>query len=754
MLYCSFNLVLLKHLSGSSFSKNNYTGLWSTSTSWSPTWASPSTSVSQNITIYGNITSNQSITFGGTCDLIVNDTLVIIGDLSLGNNNNLKVNDGAVLIVKGNLTVDNKTDIAANAYIVVMGNFTKGGSGNQGSFTSNDIPAKVFIGGTVTLPGNTSTTLFPVVTGCTTGTYPTGCNYGNIGNLVNDPITSLISSSCTPSTSPIWQSNGKPSSSNALATVGSTITLSASAQPNPTWSTTISYVWKGPSFSSLSQNPMVTNSATTANTGYYTLTAINGYGCSIKDSVYVLVSSCGSGSALFTRDNYTGLWTDAKSWSTNYVGNTLPPPTDGSSPSNNSITINGTITVNGDLTLTGGTKTICDTLIVNGNLTDNNSVLQISPNGVLIVLETYTGNGGQFLNGSKVVIAGSSSIPYSNTYSGSGSIYLFNPGVIQGFTPTGTSLSDLQTKDPSLYNSYLSVACGVGFNAGTISTSVTSVCSNATVSLTNLTSASPAGGITYQWYSSTNSTNPSTGTWTAISGATADAYSGSVSQTTSFYRMAVKNSACQQYSNVLTVTVNIVNAGTISSDQSVCANMLANAFSTTAGFSASPAGCTYQWQSTTDLVSATPAWTAVTGATAESYTPSVLQTTLYRRQAIYNGCSAYSNSVKLTSLQVPAASIAVDGVSPTNKCLGNSMNLTGTSSISGGTITYDWYIPGKVLADQSGTNNIYSIASLELVNSGDYGLIVKRDGCTSTKAVVTITVRNPPAPRVYRLPNF
>jgi hypothetical protein len=145
-------------------SKNNYTGNWSSSASWdaaTSTWdtGTPLTvGIAQNVTIFGFISTTGAISFGGASgDLLVQDTLVINGNLTLGNNNNITINNNGVLIVKGNLSLANNVDIAANAYIVVTGNLTKTGAANQGSFTSNDNPSKVFIGGSVTVPGTWGT---------------------------------------------------------------------------------------------------------------------------------------------------------------------------------------------------------------------------------------------------------------------------------------------------------------------------------------------------------------------------------------------------------------------------------------------------------------------------------------------------------------------------------------------------------------------------------------------------------------------
>ncbi|OGL48876.1 MAG: hypothetical protein A2161_14775 [Candidatus Schekmanbacteria bacterium RBG_13_48_7] len=191
MLFSLFLVILHFDIFSQHTSKNNYTGTWLTTTSWSPTWATPTTSISgYNITIYGYITVNGSLNFSGSGgDLFVNDTLVVQGDLSFGSNNNLTVYTGGVLIVRGNLTAGNKTDILANSYIVITGNFTA--SGSQTTFSSPISPSSVFIGGTVE-PVDGNVTDCPGAPG-----YITNCNYGNIDqDLQNDPISSFVNTTC------------------------------------------------------------------------------------------------------------------------------------------------------------------------------------------------------------------------------------------------------------------------------------------------------------------------------------------------------------------------------------------------------------------------------------------------------------------------------------------------------------------------------------------------------------------------------
>ena len=186
-------------------SKDNYTGDWETPTSWSPTWPSPQTTLNgPDIIINGYITVNSSLSFTGTSDLIINDTLVIIGDLSLNDNCDLTINDGGILIIRGNLAMHNHSEIAANGYLIITGDIDKHGPNFEGSLTSNDDPVKVFVGGTIS-PGNltNSEPRYPALD-CTsppTTPYPhSGCSYGDMTDIITDPIYPFFQSTCTTAT--------------------------------------------------------------------------------------------------------------------------------------------------------------------------------------------------------------------------------------------------------------------------------------------------------------------------------------------------------------------------------------------------------------------------------------------------------------------------------------------------------------------------------------------------------------------------
>src|SRR5665811_1055330 len=262
LLVCLSWLTVQTVISQSHISLNNYTGAWETPTSWSPTWPVPQTNISgYNITINGYITVNGSLSFlGAPTNLIVNDTLVIKGDLFLDNNNDLTINDNGILIVRGNLSMHNHSEIIANGYLIITGYIDKHGPNHEGSLTSNDNPVKVFVGGPI-FPGDLTHNEpdYPALN-CTapiTTRYPhSNCAYGDMTDIINDPIYPFFQSTCTIATPTITA--GGPTTFCA----GGSVTLTSS--PGTT------YLWS---------NGATTPSINVTTSGSYTVKVTNASGC-------------------------------------------------------------------------------------------------------------------------------------------------------------------------------------------------------------------------------------------------------------------------------------------------------------------------------------------------------------------------------------------------------------------------------------------------------------------------------------------
>ena len=199
-------LILIFFLSGQALSsqsysaRNNYTGAWEISTSWNPIWPGPQSDViDHNITINGYITANSSLSFSGSSNLSVTDTLVIKGNLSLNDNNDLKIENNGILIVWGDLTISYDSHIEVNGYLIVTGNIIKVGDINHGEIKSNDDPVKIFVGGTIPSGLTDDNDKYKAIN-CTaphTIPYPNStCSYGNLKDIINDPVYPFFQSTC------------------------------------------------------------------------------------------------------------------------------------------------------------------------------------------------------------------------------------------------------------------------------------------------------------------------------------------------------------------------------------------------------------------------------------------------------------------------------------------------------------------------------------------------------------------------------
>lgn len=246
---------------------------------------------------------------------------------------------------------------------------------------------------------------------------------------------------------------------------------------------------------------------------------------------------------------------------------------------------------------------------------------------------------------------------------------------------------------------------------------------------TNITSGTAAGAVSYQWESST--TSCSTG-FTTIAGATSATYNppAGLTVTTYYRRQAIytlNGQLCTDYSNCVTVTVNVINPGTIGSPQTICSGGDPAAFTSVAGATGSGTRV-YQWERST--VDCSTGFSAISGATAVTYNPpaGLTQTTYYRRRATYtfNGvvCDAYSNCITVTvtplpTLSVLGASCSVDLTTYTVTFSSNGTVTATAGTVSGSTVTG---IP-------AGTNVI---------------LTATLSGCTSTVTVPAPNCSCPP----------
>lgn len=267
-----------QYLFSQHISRDNHKGYWEDSGTWTPAWVSPLKSISgYNITINGYVTTEGSLNFyNQATQLIVNDTLVINGNLFLHNNNDLIINDQGILIVRGDFYFEEHCLITTNGYFIITGDITKENDHSLGFFKSNDNPPKAFIGGSASPSKITDNFFGYPVLNCNnpiTIPYPnSGCSSGNMDDLKKDPIFRFFQSTC----------NFYISTAKISVCPGDSIHLAATGGQN--------YNWRGPAnFTSNLQNPTLTD-ANTSMSGFYTVYITADHDCETTDSIDVFVN--------------------------------------------------------------------------------------------------------------------------------------------------------------------------------------------------------------------------------------------------------------------------------------------------------------------------------------------------------------------------------------------------------------------------------------------------------------------------------
>lgn len=119
----------------------------------------------------------KSITVGNTGTINIIGTLIIWGDLNIGNTLDLNVSAGGVLIVKGNVNMGNGGSLDISGSVQINGNFT------GGTNTSLNVDGSVAIGGNLSV-GNNS--------------VPSGTGSVSVGGTCSDGSSTFCGTSVLP----------------------------------------------------------------------------------------------------------------------------------------------------------------------------------------------------------------------------------------------------------------------------------------------------------------------------------------------------------------------------------------------------------------------------------------------------------------------------------------------------------------------------------------------------------------------------
>ena len=218
----------------------------------------------------------------------------------------------------------------------------------------------------------------------------------------------------------------------------------------------------------------------------------------------------------------------------------------------------------------------------------------------------------------------------------------------------------------------------------------------APATLTSSVGASSDAGLplVYQWESSSDNA-----TFTVVNGATSASYQppSSLPVGTTYFRRRVQlllpNQSGPYCTPTFTASVPItvlpvLAPGTIAANQTVCVGTAPAPLTSTAPAAGGSGTFAYQWEFSADNL----AWTAIAGATAETYAPGPLAaTTYFRRQVNSGACPATpSNVVTITvTPALVAGSIAADQA----LCAGTvpaPLTSVGDASGGSGAIAYQW----------------------------------------------------------------
>ena len=154
--------------------------------------------------------------------------------------------------------------------------------------------------------------------------------------------------------------------------------------------------------------------------------------------------------------------------------------------------------------------------------------------------------------------------------------------------------------------------------------SAQTICYNTTpVALTGTVPTGGTGSYTYKWQSST--TSATTG-YSIIAGATAQGYAPAALTATRWYRRIVISGVFTDTTTAIQITVTPVivhPSNTIAAAQTICINTAPTALTGTIPTGGDGINYAYTWQSSPDNVT----WTAISGATAQNYSPPALTAT-------------------------------------------------------------------------------------------------------------------------------
>ena len=217
-----------------------------------------------------------------------------------------------------------------------------------------------------------------------------------------------------------------------------------------------------------------------------------------------------------------------------------------------------------------------------------------------------------------------------------------------------TTLSSLG-KTCAVSTNSVTINVGPSVTGGTLTTDQI-LCPGANPSTLTVSGGSTLSGLSYSWYSSTDTANNET----LIGTATATSYAPPRPSQTTWYKRVTTwtdgSQSCTGATNWVKITTNDLLPGTIGSAQTICAGETP-AQLLEASVVTNPAAATisYQWKNSTDGSN----WNIIPGATARNYAPAALTQTTYYKRAVFGQINAVQCEVESSVLTVTVTPLPV-----------------------------------------------------------------------------------------------
>lgn len=276
----------------------------------------------------------------------------------------------------------------------------------------------------------------------------------------------------------------------------------------------------------------------------------------------------------------------------------------------------------------------------------------------------------------------------------------FNPGIITATTWYRRFVSSSPCSQDTSASVSITILPVLGNN--TISSNQT-VCTNqAPPAFTGSLPSGGNGSYQYVWLSATNMNGP----WGVVPGANQiDFTSGNLNQNT-YFRRLVSSLPCTDTSQVVSVLVNPgIGTNTIMAAQVICTGD--QPASLTGSLPSGGNGIyNYQWETSLDGF----AWSTLSGASNQNYTPPILTASLYYRRIVSDGsCPASSSANIMITVNQNIGNNTI--VTNQTICTGQSPNALSGSNPSGGNgnYIYQW---------QSSIDNVTWSNQTGAINSG------------------------------------